>query len=239
MHKAFTHTNKKLIKTAKALGVPTTHVVGFNMPSGWTCPGANECKAKADRITGKVTPGKKAQFRCYMASIECLSKSLRNQAWNNFEAVKGKSSSEIATWLHQTLLKEYPNVKYVRPHPGGDFFSQYYFDGWLKLAKIMRPDLQFWAYTKSIPFWIQRLDIIPDNFHLVASMGGKYDDLALQHNLRKAIVVTEPHPELPTYATEADSEIAMLQTTGDFALMIHGTQRKEYMKYEWKLEQGA
>src|SRR5207302_524218 len=76
----------------------------------------------------------------------------------------------------------------IRLHVGGDFFSQAYFDAWLKVA-TSRPDLLCYGYTKSLPFWCRRLHSIPDNFVLTASEGGKYDRLIGRFNLRFARVV--------------------------------------------------
>jgi len=42
----------------------------FSLPAGWTCPGARECMARADRETGKVVRGRHSRFTCYAASME-------------------------------------------------------------------------------------------------------------------------------------------------------------------------
>lgn len=49
-------------------------------------------------------------------------------------------------------------------------------------------DVEFWAYTKSIGYWINRLDEIPDNLELTASRGGRQDDLIRRHNLKQVHV---------------------------------------------------
>jgi hypothetical protein len=58
---------------------------------------------------------------------------------------------------------------------------------WVELTKN-NPSINFWAYTKSIKFWVNRLDVIPSNFILTASYGGKQDNLISQHNLKHTIV---------------------------------------------------
>ena len=46
----------------------------------------------------------------------------------------------------------------------------------------------FWAFTKSLRFWVNRIDNIPDNFVLTASYGGKDDHLIKEYGLKYAEV---------------------------------------------------
>ena len=151
-------------------------VYEWNLPTGVTCPFANECKVSVDRETGKFSV-KGGYFRCYAASAERFP-AVREHRWRNFEYVK--------TGNVPVLPK---NCENVRIHASGDFFNQKYFDMWIKLAKD-HPEVNFWAFTKSINFWLKRIDIIPDNLILTASYGGKYDDLIEQHGLKSAKVYT-------------------------------------------------
>ena len=60
----FKDANGKLKKMAKRLGVK---LKTFTLPAGYTCGGAKDCLAYADRKTGKVRDGKETKFRCFMA----------------------------------------------------------------------------------------------------------------------------------------------------------------------------
>jgi hypothetical protein len=64
----------------------------------------------------------------------------------------------------------------LRVHVSGDFYAQSYFDGWM-LAAVQFPDITFYSYTKSLPYWIKARDegTIPENYKLVASYGGSQD----------------------------------------------------------------
>ena len=66
------------------------------------------------------------------------------------------------------------DAQVVRIHVSGDFFSESYFLAWSDTAKA-RPDVKFYAYTKSIPFWRKHEAQIPSNLILTASEGGKFD----------------------------------------------------------------
>ena len=70
----------------------------------------------------------------------------------------------------------------------GDFFSQAYFDQWLEICEE-NSSVEFWAYTKSLNYWVNRLGSIPENLVLTASYGGKHDRLIDEHDLKNVIVV--------------------------------------------------
>ena len=112
-----------------------------------------------------------------------------------------------------------------RIHVSGDFFNQVYFDAWLQVAK-RNPNRLFYAYTKSLVFWLNRLNDIPENFVLTASRGGLDDDLIEKHDLREAkVVFDENYKELPI--DDDDSHAAIPDTKNEsFALLIHGSQPK-------------
>jgi len=155
----------------------------WNLPSGWSCPAADECLAKVDKDSGKMWDGPNQKFKCYSAMTERYP-SVRKRLWCNFDAVKGKKPSEVADVLECMPKK----VKRVRIHSAGDFFSQDYFDGWLIFME-RHPEVHFWAFTKSVNLWVNRLGCIPNNFELQASMGGKHDHLIAEHGLKYARVV--------------------------------------------------
>ena len=67
---------------------------------------------------------------------------------------------------------------------------------WVKLAED-NPSIEMWAYTKSLKYWINRLNEIPKNLILTASYGGKTDDLIEKFNL-KNVKVYSSLDEVPT-----------------------------------------
>ena len=156
----------------------------WSLPSGTTCPGAEKCLAIADRHTGRVWNGPKQEFRCYSAVYERYP-SVRNRLWCNFDAIKGKTPHQVCSILERAKPRK---MKRCRIHTAGDFFSQTYFDAWLLFVDA-NPDIHFWAFTKSLPFWVARLGQIPKNLNLQASCGGRHDHMITIHNLKFAKVV--------------------------------------------------
>jgi len=120
------------------------------------------------------------------------------------------------------------NAGIVRIHVAGDFFNKEYFRAWMRVAS-MNPTVLFYAYTKSLQYWIDNLGIIPDNLILTASSGGRDDNLISEHNLRETIVVYSVAEAiaLGLDIDHDDSHAARPSLAKrDFALLIHGTQPK-------------
>ena len=150
-------------------------VYEWNLPAGHSCPYAKECKVTVNRETGKMLhdPG---AFRCYAASAERFP-GVREFRWRNYEHAKAGRIISLPA-----------KAKAVRIHASGDFFSQAYFDQWLELCRA-NPGVEFWAFTKSLRFWIKRRNVIPGNLILTASYGGHDDDLIEHYGLKYARVV--------------------------------------------------
>jgi hypothetical protein len=193
----------------------------FSIVSGYTCPFAKDCLAKVDRISGKLTDGPDTQFRCFSASQEALFPAVRKSRWNNFEKILNAIKNNT---LVDLILKNIPKkATIIRVHVAGDFFNQAYFNAWMQVARN-RPDIIFYAYTKSIGFWINQLGNIPSNFKLNASYGGKQDNLIEQYNLKYAKVVFSVE-QAGNLKIDHDDTSAYMRDES-FCLLIHNTQPK-------------
>ena len=160
----------------------------FSLPSGYSCPAANECLAKADRVTGKITDGIDMEFRCFSATDEARSPNARNARWHNFELLKRESTATMVELIQRSLPKA---AQIVRIHVAGDFFNQRYFDAW-RIVASNNPEILFYAYTKSLDYWKARIDSIPANLNLTASVGGTHDSLIAELGLKYSKVVYHP-----------------------------------------------
>lgn len=216
----FGEPNDKLKKMVKRLGVT---LKTFTLPAGYTCPGAKDCLAFADRKTGKVKDGPDTEFRCFMASAEARSPSLRNAVWHNLELIRAalkKGPQACAELIQKSLPKKFD---VLRVHVGGDYFSKEYLQAWVIVAQN-NPDKTFYSYSKSLHFWA---DVIrPENLVLTASRGGKHDELIDQHGWKEALVVFS-EKEAADKGLEIDHDDSHAAFGGgNFALLLHGTQPK-------------
>ena len=198
------------------------NVYSFSQPSAHACPFALDCLSKADRITGKVTDGKHTLYRCFSATTEAYSKHARDQRWHNFDTMRKLDYESMVQVLNDSLPSK---CDICRVHVGGDFFNQRYFEAWLEVARL-NPATKFYAYTKSLPYWVANLGKIPSNFVLTASRGGRYDSLIDEYNLKVAeVVFSIEEAEAKGLPIDHDEYYA-INNAGNFALLIHGTQPK-------------
>jgi len=203
-------------------------VHSFDLLSGWSCPQANECLSKVVQIgdSRKIQDGKNCQFRCFSASQEATFPSAYNKRKANFDYMKScKSTDEMVDEIVSAMPK---NLGICRIHVAGDFFNQKYFRAWREVARIC-PDRLFYAYTKSLSWWVEDRDSLPDNLVLTASRGGRQDHLIDQHNLRESkVVFSEAEADALGYEIDHTDELAAIPEIRDesFALLIHGVQPK-------------
>ena len=221
----FGKANAKLKALEKTWGKLST----FSVLSGHTCPYAKECHSQVDvQANGhrKIKDGPHTKFRCFSASQEAQFTNVYNSRKNNGAII------ELAAIDYKQAAKEIRKAipkatQIVRIHVGGDFKTQAYFDAWITVAKLC-PSIHFYAYTKSLPFWIARTEVLKriKNFVLTASRGGHKDKLIKECGLREAIVVysEEQAAELGLEIDRDDSHAA--NRGGNFALLIHGSQPK-------------
>ena len=204
-------------------------VYSFDLLSGFSCPHAHDCLSKAIAdASGRrsIQDGPDTQFRCFSASQEVVYTNVYKQRKANFDTLRAcKNSSEMFRMIEAALPK---NAGVIRIHVAGDFFKQDYFDAWLAVA-LVRPDVLFYAYTKSLPYWVARQKDIPANFVLTASRGGRRDDLIEANGLRSVkVVFSETEAKAAGLEIDHTDEHAANPATraNDFALLIHGVQPK-------------
>jgi len=117
------------------------------------------------------------------------------------------------------------NTDIFRIHEAGDFFSQEYFDAWIEVAKKM-PQTLFYAYTTSLPFWINRRNVVPKNFKLIASMDENNEQTILDNNLRYSRVVNDENEAKELGLPIDVDDMVAWGTEDNFALPLHGPQPK-------------
>ena len=207
---------------------PNRSIWSFNLPSGYSCPGALDCLSKADKITGKITDGSQTLYRCFSASDEARSPQARAQRWHNFTLLRQyKNANDIAMLINRSLPSV--DIDVLRIHVSGDFYSQAYFIAWIKVCNANR-HIRFYAYTKSVNYWVHCIDQginIPSNLILNASRGGRYDALIDQYRLKSAeVVFSLEEAEQRGLQIDHNDSLAMTPGPKNFALLLHGGQPK-------------
>lgn len=193
----------------------------FSLPAGKSCPGALICKSQVKQ--GKVVDGPETKIRCYAASQEAQYPGTFNARKHNYDLLKKANSGKA---MRDLILDSLPKkAKYVRIHASGDFFNEKYFLAWVSVAQ-KRKDVLFYAYTKSVNYWVQFKDLVPANMILTASFGGRHDELINRYRLKHSVIVfSEEEAKALEYPIDHDDSHAMNPWT-NFALLLHGTQPK-------------
>lgn len=202
-------------------------VYSFSILSGVDCPFAKDCKSKAVE-TGKgnrtIEDGPHTKFRCFSATQEMQYDAVYFNRLHNHNLIHAcKDEWEMADLIGAAIPDD---AGVVRIHIAGDFFNHVYFRAWMIVASRF-PQVLFYAYTKSLQYWVRNRDYLSDNFVLTASRGGRSDKLIKKYNLRSARVVFS-EAEAVKYGLEIDDDDSTAsdptKRDKDFALLIHGTQ---------------
>ena len=217
----------------------------FDLPAGRTCPMANECKSYVvmnENGKTSIKDGENNIFRCYAASQE-------NQYLNVYKARKYNHDLILKSLMNDNGIKSNTidlinksiekhinnNIDKVRIHSSGDFFNGEYLRAWLTVARSM-PQLKFYCYSKSLHLFGTNVSI-PENFFLTASMGGLRDDLIHKGYFKRWAIVVNSEAEAIKKGLEhmgkpykIDKDDSSCFKPDPFALLIHGTQKKGYLK---------
>lgn len=199
-------------------------IYSFDMLSGWSCPGANECLCKVKEVDGtrKVEDGKNTKFRCFSASQEALYDHVYKLRKNNFDFMRQLKSESYIT---EELLKVLPkNIGILRFNVAGDIFTENQFLAYCNLARENKETI-FYGYTKSLRILTKLKDKMPSNFRLLASMGGRYDSYISKYDLPYSQVVLDKK-EAKRIGLPIDYDDSHAVFNKSCALLIHGIQPK-------------
>ena len=204
-------------------------IYSLDLLSGYSCPYAKACLSKAVVQSDgrrKIRDGKDNEFRCFSASQEVQYTNVYNLRKHNFDLLRQPDVHKDLL-LMDSLPKD---AGIVRIHVAGDFFnSEYMWAWWLTASE--NPNILFYAYTKSLRYWVDVVNEMPilDNFVLTASYGGSNDYMIYEHCLRSTkVVFSEAEAERLGLEIDHDDSHAARPSlrNKDFALLIHGTQPK-------------
>ena len=215
--------NDKLAKLSRRVG---RKVRSMSLKAGYSCPGAKDCLAKFDSAKRLKLVGPDTEFVCFAASLEAIFPGFDSNNGHNFAlVVASKSEAELTELILRSLeANKVKDGEIFRVHIAGDFLNAKYFRAWMRAA-AMRPGVHFYAYTKSLHYWIENKALVPANFNLTASKGGKFDHLIKPNGLKYSeVVFSEGQAEGLRLEIDHDDWHAAFGRNS-FALLIHGAQK--------------
>jgi len=220
--------------TLSTYGKKGRKVYSLDLLSGWSCPFAKDCLSKVHE-TGEFSKagnpkvvlkdGPETEFRCFSASQEALLPAVYKRRKHNYDSLRGLHLNDMIHRLNTDLPED---TGILRWHVGGDFFNSDYFFAAINVA-MMNPDKLFYAYTKSLRYWLKYRGYTEqlNNFVLTASRGGRDDSLIESEMLRESVVVfSEAEAAEKGLEIDHDDSHAAVPSwrCNDFALLIHGVQ---------------
>jgi len=160
-----------------------TGIYGWTLPAHFvtlsdgtrfnTCPNAGVCGAM-----------------CYAKNGTYQFKNVKKAHLEKLELVLNTPEKWFELMNNELQNKKYIG-KYIRIHDGGDFYSENYAKMWIEIAK-KNPKIIFYSYTKEVDLFKNKLnDIIPGNFIVIYSFGGKQDNLIDREYDRHSDVFTD------------------------------------------------
>lgn len=200
----------------KKSGNKTELVYNFGIPAFKSIDGLLTCPNATNCVTG-----------CYA-----------KQGTYNFNNVKNAYESRLSLTFkdsfsedmnsHIKSLKRQGKRLNIRIHDSGDFYSAEYLNKWLDVIKS-NPDVRFYAYTKMISMFKEI--VLPENFTVIYSFGGREDHL-INVLTDKHAMVFQTLDQLNEYGyhncSDNDLEIFNSNKVG---LVYHGN--KSYSKTFW------
>jgi hypothetical protein len=97
--------------------------------------------------------------------------------WRNFDSLVA-CKNNVKKMVDLILFSTPKNVKIIRIHSAGDFFSKDYFFAWLEVACAL-PKVTLFGYTKHLDY---ATSVLPENMFLQYSFGSLDDERMLKMN---------------------------------------------------------
>ena len=195
--------NAKMKKTSKE---NKTKIFNFSIPAyktkqgKVTCPFAKECV--------KYCYAQKGNYTRFPIIQELMEK--------KYNLTKQENFIELMT---NEIKKKKAN--YIRIHDSGDFYSVAYLKKWVQIAKDNKSVI-FYAYTKSIKFFVDYQINIPKNLKIIFSEGSKTDNLINTKKHRHARIFKTVADLLKAgYIDASNNDLKAITTNKKVGLVYH------------------
>jgi hypothetical protein len=189
----------------------------FDMLAGLTCPAALQCKAsvlvKNGDINQRFVLDEHHDYKCFAVKAESQYLwTFLNRLINSL-VVSIASQDELIEDLNSLVC----GYDMIRIHGSGDFFVKKYFMAWLSVAQL-NPTMKFYGYTKMLPYVKYAK---PDNFGLVYSDGGKFDDKVDETTPICAVLFEGQPLDFPLACESLENDFIHILAGESFSLHMH------------------
>lgn len=146
------------------------------------------------------------------------------------------TSGEFVSGMDAEIKRR--KVKRIRIHDSGDFYNAEYLNKWILIMQL-NPLTEFYAYTKMVTLFrtYAKAGMIPDNFKVILSYGGKEDKLIDTVTERHSKVFeTEEQLIAEGYVNATDDDYLATGDNHKVGLVYHGT--KNFKNTDWSKVKG-
>ena len=218
-----------ILKMSKGNAKLSKDTLILSISAGLTCPGSNNCKAFVTIKGNKkvLNRGPESMFTCFAASEELRYPNVFKSRKYNYDLINSyvlkNDLKGLTDLINKSIQANRKNITKVMIHESGDFYHPLYLQAWLNVAKLNK-DIKFYCYSKSLKYFLEVL--LPNNFYMVASYGGRYDYLIDQGYFTKYSKVVFSEDEAKKLNLEIDKDDSLCFGNKPFALLLHGMQEK-------------
>lgn len=182
-----------------------------------TCPNAGTCASG-----------------CYAQSGTYRFKNVASAYESRLTATFQDNFSDVMNAEINLIKLNNPTKKvFIRIHDSGDFYSLEYFNKWVRVMAL-NSDVTFYAYTKQVAMFkaIQSTGLLPENFTLIFSFGGKQDNLIDVNNDRHSLVFEDlERLQSSDYINASDNDFNAIGENKKIGLVFH--HKKSYKNTAW------
>tara|TARA_R110000744_G_scaffold304025_1_gene412599 strand:- start:1306 stop:1929 length:624 start_codon:yes stop_codon:yes gene_type:complete len=201
--------NSKMKKTSLK---NNAKIFNFSIPAYKTKSGKITCPFAAACV--KYCYAQKGNYTRFPIVQELMEKKYEISKQTNFNSL-----------MNEEIKKK--KATHVRIHDSGDFYSIKYLQKWIQIAEF-NPSIIFYAYTKSIKFFVNDLFpdtdtlLLPDNMKIIFSEGSKTDELINAREHRHArIFKTSEELNAAGYIDASENDLQAITDNKKVGLIFH------------------
>ena len=192
---------------------------------GWTLPAHLVKLSNGENFNTCPNAGICAGF-CYAKNGTYLFKNVKKAHLEKLELVLFNREKWIELINIELSKNKYIN-KYIRIHDAGDFFNEQYAKDWINIS-LNNPQCVFYAYTKEVKLF--KSIILPKNFIIIYSFGGKQDYLIDKSKDRHSDVFYDYNEMINTGYNDIADDDKQAAINDNFKVGLYRNNIKHFIK---------